>query len=726
MSHADDTPLDGTSDDDVLADLFLRAKQCQEREGTARQNMREDLQFAEGDSRNNAQWPDATLATRDQERRPALTNNLVRQHNLHVINESRQNKPGIEVRATGDGSTYESAKVFEGLCRYIEYSSNAQAAYDTATYYQVCAGRGWWRVLTEYADDKSFDLDIKIRRVPDPFSIYLDPDIQNYDGSDARFGIVFTDTDRRVFEAKNPGLDPVGLSSGLDGSDVWVTKDHVREAEYYRKVDKPDFLTEMPDGKVVRDSDMPAGHVAAAKAAKLRRRKSTKTVIEVYKIAGRQIVSRTIWPGSYIPIVRCMGEETFIEGKLDIKGHTRAMISAQQMHNYFYSAAVEHVALQGKTPWVGAAAAFEGLETYYETANTTNLAFLPHNAFDDQGRPIARPERAQPPVMAQAFIQGLTISSTLIMDVSGQHQANLGEPSNEKSGVAIQQRQRQGDNATAHYIDHQAQAIRFTGRILIDLIPKVYDTKRVVEILNQDGSRQMVEIDPDADAAHQKMQNPEAPDYDPQAIASVFNPNVGKYSVVADIGPSFATKRQDAFNAFSQIMQSNPEAMKVGGDLMWKNADFPGADDLAARWRRTIPPNLLSDDGGSPEVQKLQQQLQMLSQHGNAIAGQADQEIAALKAQLADHATKEELDRYRAETDRMKVAGGIDPAALRPIIREMVSQLLQQPALPVIQAHAAEDTLHAQALAAGPPGAMGGPMGMPDAPPPPQQEGAPQ
>ena len=388
------------------------------------------------------------------------------------------------------------------------------------------------------------------------------------------------------------------------------------------------------------------------------------------------------------------------------------------MHNYFYSAAVEHVALQGKTPWVGPAEAFEGHEQYYENANKQNFAWLPYNGRDAEGQPVQRPERAQPPVMAQAFIQGLTISSTLIMDVSGQHQANLGEPSNEKSGVAIQQRQRQGDNATAHYIDHQAQAIRFTGRILVDLIPKVYDTKRVVQILNQDGTQQRVQIDPSADAAHQKVQDPEAKDYDPAAIAAIFNPNIGKYAVVADIGPSFATKRQDAFNAFSQIMQNNQEAMKIGGDLMWKNADFPGADDLAARWRRTVPPNLLSDDGPPPEVQQLQQQLQLVQHHGSTLASQADQEIAALKAQLATAASKLELEQYKAETARMAAVGSIDPAALVPLIREQVSQLLGTPALPVIQAHQAEDALHGQALAAGPAGAMGGPMGAPDVPPP--------
>ena len=691
----DDIPLNGSNSDDVINDAYARFKRCQDRESGARSRIQDDMRFAEGDSRNNDQWPSDIVAGREIDRRPALTNNLVRQHNLQIVNDARQHKPGIEIRATGGGATYQAAKVFEGLCRHIEYESNAQAAYDTATYHQVYGGRGWWRVVTEYADSGSFDLCIRIKRVPDAMSCYLDPDIQEYDGSDANFGFAFTDMERRAFKAAHPDVaDDVGQSGRLDTDHGWVTDDLVRVADYYRKVTKPDWLTEMPDGSLAKDSDMPAGFADEAKSAGLRRRKIKRAVIEQYKIAGDQIIGRAIWPGQFVPIVRVMGEETTIDGQYDIKGHTRSMISAQQMHNYFYTAAVEHVALQGKTPWVGPMAAFEGYEDIYNNANTQNYAYLPFNHLDDNGNQLPAPKRAEPPVMAQAFIQGLNVSSQLIMDVSGQHQATLGEPSNEKSGVAIQQRQRQGDNATAHYIDHQAQAIRFTGRILVDLIPKVMDTARVAQILGQDGKTQRIQVDPAAPAAHQQVTNPEAPDYDENAIAAIFNPSVGEYAVVADIGPSFATKRQDAFNAFSQIMQQNGEAMKIGGDLMWKNADFPGADDLAARWRRTIPPNLLTDDvGPPPEVQQMQDQFHQHAQAMDQNVQQMQAEIQRLGAELdaakrdaADQNAKQQNDMYRAETDRIKALATVDPDMAKVLFRQVTEQALQT-SVPDLLAH---------------------------------------
>ena len=686
----DFVPLDATDEDDIIEDAQLRFRACADREQQLRDNFLDDIKIAEGDSRNNAQWPADIVTSRQTDFRPCLTNNLIRVHCLQVLNDARQNKPGIEIRPTADKATYEAAKVLEGIVRHIEYASDAQATYDSASYFQIYGGFGYWRVVTEYADETSFDQDIRIKRVPNPLAVYLDPDIQEFDGSDAKFGFVFTDMERRTFAKAHPGLlDEVG-SASFETSHGWVTTTHVRVADYYRRVDKKDWLTAMPDGTTVLDSDLSAELRDAAKASGLPRRKVTRQVVQQFKIAGMKIIERTIWPGKYIPIVRVIGEETEIDGQLDRKGHTRSMISAQQMNNYFYSAAVEHVALQGKTPWVGPMEAFEGYETYWSTANTVNHAWLPYKSKDDTGQPIDRPERPQPPTMAQAFIQGLTISSQLIMDVSGQHQANLGEPSNEKSGVAIQQRQRQGDNATYHYVDHLAQAIRFTGRILIDLIPKVYDTKRVTAILGEDGSQQMVQIDPDHPAPHTQVQDPDAKDYDPASIAAIFNPNVGKYSVVADIGPSYATKRQDAFNAFSQIMQNNQEAMKIAGDLMWQNADFPGADELAERFRRAVPQGLLTD-GPPPELVQAQQQMAALKQEAEHRIVMLQQQLNDATQKLKDRNADIERQDYEAETRRLATVATVDPEAIKPIIRQLVSEVLQTPIVPVMAMHAAAE-----------------------------------
>ena len=248
---------------------------------------------------------------------------------------------------------------------------------------------------------------------------------------------------------------------------------------------------------------------------------------------------------------------------------------------------------------------FEGLERYWNNANTETLPYLPWNHMDDAGQPIPEPKKVAAPVTHSAAMEGMKVAQMELMMASGQYQSQFGENENAKSGIAIQTRQRQGDNATYHYIDHLAQAIEFTGRQLIDLIPKIYDTKRVIKIMAEDGSQTEVNIDPDGPAYEQRVNGQPASEEqvkqaqaDPalkDTIETIFNPNIGKYDVEADIGPAFATRRQEAFAAMTDIAKQNPEFMKIGGDLYFRQADFPLADELADRFKRSIPPAILGE-----------------------------------------------------------------------------------------------------------------------------------
>jgi hypothetical protein len=321
------------------------------------------------------------------------------------------------------------------------------------------------------------------------------------------------------------------------------------------------------------------------------------------------------------------------------------MKDPQRLANYWYSAATEHVALQSKTPYIGAMSSFENLETYWDSANTVNHAWLPFNEYDDKGQKLSPPTRQPPPVMAEAYIKGLMLASQEIKEVSGQFEADLGMEGNEKSGVAIQQRQRQGDNATYHYIDNLALAIRFLGKQLIDLIPKIYDTQRIIKIMGEDGVEHEVQIDPQAQQAFQATQQENQ-----QVIQSIFNPAVGRYDVEADIGPAYATRRQEAFQAISQIIKESPELTNVIGDLLFKAADFPMADKIAER--------LKPKSGPSPQEQEAAKQMQGLSELVQKLSG----EVTRLKADKSIEEQQKDIDRYKAITDRMKVLLPLDPS----------------------------------------------------------------
>lgn len=631
-------------DDKLVTEAKKRFGRCQDAESEFRKLFLDDLRFAHGDSDNGYQWPNVIRTSRQLEKRPCLTINKTIQQNRQITNETRQNSPSVRVQPVDGGADRKTAEIINGIIRHIEANSSADVAYETASEFAVDAGIGYWRVTTDYISDDSFDQEIYIRRVKNPLMVYLDPDINEADGSDAGFGFVFEDILKEEFEARYPGQEVV--SWPMDGQgDEWLSSEKVRIAEYFHIVETEDTLIADANGNTILLSAMLEEARKEAKALASRTRTVKKKQVKWDLIAGDKVLESKDWAGSYIPIVRVVGEEVDIDGKTERKGHTRQAKDPQRMYNYWSSSATEFVALQGKTPYVGPAEAREGYEQFWDTANTANHSYLPYNHVDENGNPIPQPQRQQPPVMAAAYMQGMQVAAEEMKMASGQYDASLGARSNETSGRAIRARQMEGDVANFHFIDNLSRAIRYTGKILVDLIPKIYDTPRVVRILGEDNKEDMAKIDPTQPKAMVEQENELTGE-----IERIYNPGVGRYDVVVAVGPSYTSRRAEAFDAMTQIVQGNPQIMDKAGDLIMKAADFPMAEELSERLAKFLPPGI-TDDQQSPEVTKLKQDLE-----------QCQAQLQALGKEYNDAAAKNDSDRkdklikaYQAETDRLKL-----------------------------------------------------------------------
>jgi len=706
-----------TGDDKIILEAKRRFKACQEWEGTARKNFEYDYKFVHGDSVNMYQWDSWVVGDRVTTQRPCLTINKTMQHCLQIINDGKQNKPGVNIRPVGDTASFEAAQIYEEIIRHIEYISNAETIYDSAAEFQVFGGIGYWRIVTDYASEDSFDQEIFIKRIKDPRSVYLDPDIDEIDGSDARFGFIFVDKPKDLFRTQYPNFVEVAGNTALFGASIndgWFTRNHVRVAEYFRKIEKPDnyIYFELPESQEPIEgykSQLPKQAVEYFEDIKkregnlplsdrsYREKKVVRGDIEWYKIAGNIIIERKAWLGKYIPIVRIVGQETVIDGQMDRKGHVRPLLDPQRIYNVNSSANVEYGALQAKSPITASQDAVEGFEEYYKTANNTNHAWLPYNQYDEDGNKLDRPERMAPPQPSPAYVKQLEIAQNEMMMVSGQYQAQMGENENAKSGIAITQRQRQGDRATFHFVDGQSVGTRFTGKILIDLIPKIYNTKRVINIEAKDGTVLNLTIDPNHEEALTKLVPEDQDPIHQKIIKAIFNPNIGKYAVISDTGPSFATRRQEAFNALTQIASQNKEFMGIAGDILWKVADFPEAQVLAQRWRRIIPPNI-SGDAPNPQMteamnkaaQQIEQQLAVIANQQKELADKTreldlkEREIA-LKENVAGNETiAKSIQEIRADFDsitkRITALGNSGPAIaveqIQPLIKQIIHEAL--------------------------------------------------
>src|SRR6185312_13574574 len=529
--------------------------------------------------------------------------------------------------------------------------------------------------------------------------------ITETDGSDARYGFIYADRPRDEVELKHPELRGVmPLANAVDdGATEWVRKDHIRVANYYEITEEADELLGNDEGVTILRSKVPASLVkrweaeAEANGSKLKRRPVVTKRVHRYEIIGDRVVDDERVPGTSIPIIPWVGEVTVIDGILDRKGHTRALISAQQMENYNWSASVEFGALQSKSPWLVPAETVADYMTYYATANFENHAFLPYKHRDDQGREIPKPERQQPPMSAPVYLDGVALARQFMLSASGQYEAEMGAPGNEKSGRAINERQRQGDRATYHFIDNQAIAIRRQGQIVQEWVREIYDTPRVIKTMGEDRSEVHLQIDPDADKAYQAAE---------EGAAAIFNPNLGKFDVVPDVGPDYATQRQEAFNAIVQIITRAPALIEKIGDLLFKVADFPLADEIAERLKPGMP------TAAQAAIDELQKQLRA----SNTRLGEAMQALTEERLKVKAKDSDAVIDAFDADTRRLSALKdflAIDPEALRQLVREEMAQAAQDNLGPAVMG--AAQGLDQELAGEPPPGASGAlPIRVPD------------
>ncbi len=655
------TPAKPKDHKDMLQQMRDRLRIAISSYSESREDELDDLRFMAGSPDNQWQWPQDVLATRGSVQgqtvnaRPCLTINKLPQHVRQVTNEQRQNRPSGKVIPVNDQADIEVAEVLDGIVRHIEYMSDADVAYDTACENQVTYGEGYLRLLTEYCYEDSFDQDIKICRIRNSFSVYMDPLIQDPCGSDAEWCFITEDMMKEDYERQYPNAAPLSsiMAQGIGDQDIsqWITDDTIRIAEYFYIDHTDDTLYLYPGNQSVFKGSPQDNQLRAMGLNPIRERRVDRKRVMWAKTNGFEILEEREWAGNWIPVIRVVGNEFQVDGRIFISGIVRNAKDAQRMYNYWTSQEAEMLALAPKAPFIGYGGQFEGYEFQWKTANTQNWPYLEVNpdVTDGQGAVLPLPQRAAPPMPQTGLIQAKMGASEDIKTTTGQYDAALGMVSNERSGKAILAREKQADVGTYHYVDNLARAVRYVTRQLVDLIPKIYDTQRIARIIGVDGETNMVKIDPTQAEPVKKIV-----DQAGIVIEKIYNPSVGRYDVAVTTGPSYLTKRQEAMDAMSQILQGNPQLWAIAGDLFVKNMDWPGAQEMSQRLRKTIDPKLLADQDNDPALQAAQQQIEAMGQEMqqmHQMLMNVNQSFEAKDVQIREFESK--IKAFDAETKRI-------------------------------------------------------------------------
>ncbi len=669
------------ADDDLLAEARECFRLCEEREAENRLAALDDLRFA----RLGEQWPAEVRRKREEEGRPCLTINRLPAFIRQVVNDSRQNKPQIKCHPADGDADVETAEILNGLIRNIEATSKADVAYDTAIESAVTMGFGYFRINTAYADDDGFELDLRIEAVPNPFSVWGDPWSTASDSADWNECFVAETLPREAFERRWNGAQAVDWSGGGYGglASPWLEGESVRVAEWWRREAVERTLLLLSNQEVL-DADVYAARKAELDALGVTvagERRAPSHRVRQYLITGAEVLEERAWAGRYIPVVPVWGEEVNVEGRRHLRSLVRDAKDPQRMFNYWRTTSTELVALAPKAPFIGPRGAFATDAAKWASANTESWAFIEYDgAVPPERQPFAG-------VPAGALQEAMNAADDL-KSVMGLFDASLGAPGNETSGRAILARAREGDTSTFHFIDNLSRAVEHGGRILVDLIPHVYSGDRMVRVLGPEGerlppvqlgSRQGAHASAPAPVAQPRPGAQPGPDgWDPADIVRVYDLGLGKYDLTVETGPSFTTRREEAANQMIELIRVNPQVAGVIGDILAKNLDWPGAEEIARRLQALLPD---AARGADPRLQQLGQALQASQQQsGQQLAALQDQlrqaEAAVmdmqvrLDAKAGDLAIRQrqlQIDAFRAETERAKALG---------------ASVLQAPAMP--------------------------------------------
>jgi len=628
MPKSYETTQKGNKEEDLLCSIKENFRIASETYSDQRVQAREDFEFRNGD-----QWPNEIKIQRQRDGRPCLAINKLPQFIKQVVNNQKINRPSININPHDSQASIEVAKVLQAIIKNIEAKSMAENAYDTAFDNAVTAGEGYFRIVTDYADDMSFDQDIYIKAIDNSFSVYIDPNFKT-DFSDIEWAFIFDDITKKEFERLYPDSECATGELFINTGDDWIREDMVRIAEYFYIEYEKVKIVQLKNGEILLKSEYEKIDDKIKKEAPIiKERDSHKKVVKWVKTNGHEILEETVFPGEYIPIVPVFADTYLVDGKRIFEGIVRQAKDAQRAYNFWYSAETELIALAPKATWVGVEGQFEGHEAEWANANNMNIPYLEYKPVSSGGQQAPAPQRAQFDPQIQSILGAKASANEDLKATTGIYDPSLGKEQKEASGRALITKQRQAEVTNFMYIDNLCKSLKYAGRILLNIIPIVYDTKRVIRIkggVNQEDETVVINSFDEKDPIFLEL---------------------GKYDVDVSIGPYGENQRQDAIDSMLALMQINPGISELIGDIFVGKQDWDGAKEISERLKIMLPPALQGQQELPPEIQA--QVAQAQAQYEQTIAQQTAQlqQMQQLIADLTAKANKSEAELYNKQAD---------------------------------------------------------------------------
>ena len=642
------------TDDNILQSMRDFRKRAEDYWHDIYEQAADDIEFCVN---KESQWDAAARLAREKSGRPCVTINKIASFVHQQTNALRANKMTLNAIPVDD-SDVGKAEIQDAMLEYVLKSSRADIATDWAGGRAIMGGFGFYRVTTDYENELSFNQDIKVKRIENPQSTYLSPEIKCPFGSDTTEAITGEWMSKDEFKRQFPNDDAVSVDDITEAMD-WQSEDTVFVAEYYRVEYVQETLLLLDDGTTLLESKLDEYEGDPNLIITDKRKTQTKTIMW-YKCSRDAILEQTEIKADFIPIILVVGDEQWVKNKRYWNSLITNAKDPQIIYNYARTAQLEQLQEAGNRPWVADGESIEGYESYWADANNPNMTFLPYKSVGENGQQYA------PPFMATAYqgspdlMREVMTSADEIKGTTGINDATLGQQSNETSGRAIMARQRQSDQGNFHFLDNFKRAYEHLGRVILSMIPHYYDTPRVLRITQDDEVYKTLVINMDPESPLVQKYEKELKDAE-LGINGLYNDvTVGKYDIRIAAGADYNTQREEAREVLIELGRAYPALMEVSGDLIIRAFDFPDADKIADRLKMLLPPQLKDQEGdeASPMPPELQQQIQQMQQQMQ----QAEQALQQMSQELSDKSADRELEVLKEE---IKADAMIEAAKIR-------------------------------------------------------------
>ena len=663
-----------------------------------RRQIEEDLRFS--DPSDPQQWDETVKRQRETDpggARPCLVMDHTGQYVANVAGQVNKAPPSIHTVPVGSGADIKVSEQLDGVLRHIEYASRAQTAYGISLTSAARTGVGYLIVRPEYTDRAMGYQEPRIMAEADPLRVVFDPWSVQIDGSDATFGYHMTSMSPREFERRfgakaekcSFGKDARSMDGASERSSIVIAEQWYKE-ETTRQI----VIWTGANGEDESGSEDEFWKAYQASDGRLEQQRTytdkyqcvkwrTLSGAAVLKTAENQDGSEGAYPADYIGIVPVYGYWGVADGRMKYCGIPRRAMNPQRAYNYHKSEELAYMGHAPKAPYMAPVRAIRGLEALWDRASIDSRAYLPYHDIDDQGQAIAAPTRPNIAVNLQNHIIGAQEALHDLEATIGMYQANLGAPSNEQSGVAIDARKQQGEASISHFQSHLGASLGQVGRICVQMSAKLIDTKRQQRIMGIDMTPGVITVDPEQQQAVQQGE---------QGI--IINPNVGTYDVRVVVGAAYSTQRAQAQSALSEVMRNNPEMTPAIAPLWAQTLDVPNADKLAQVLTAMAPPAVQAilnpDTSKQPKPEQLMQQIEQAQaalkeaiEHAHAAQQEADEAQEKLhdKQQETEVKTRElDIKAYDAATKRLQLTStAMTPEQIQMMVAETIDTMLSHP-----------------------------------------------